>query len=55
LKSNLPYFDYIGEGSYKFYKAKVDPVKGTCLQLTTFSGSVILVGIYDEDMNEIDE
>lgn len=50
LQPNLPYFDYLGEGSSKFYKAKVDPKKGTCLQLTTFSGSLKLKGIYDADL-----
>lgn len=50
LTSNLPYFDYLGMGVSKYYKAKVDPTKGTCLQLTTFSGGLKLAGIYDANL-----
>lgn len=51
---NLPFFDYLGEGSSKYYKVDVTGSKGTCLQMTTFSGAIKLEGIYDEDLKKID-
>jgi hypothetical protein len=51
----LPYFDYLGEGSSRYYKAKVDPAKGVCIKLATFSGSIKLGGIYDNKKSPISD
>jgi hypothetical protein len=45
----------LGDESSKKYKVKVNPKKGVCLQMTTFSGAIKLNGIYDENLEEIDE
>jgi len=49
IPQTLPYFDYLGEGSSRFYKAKVNPEKGVCIKLATFSGSIKLGDIYDSE------
>ena len=55
LPANLPFFDFLGEESSKKYQAKVNPAKGVCLQMSTFSGAIKLLKIYDQEMQEIDE
>lgn len=55
LPENLPFFDFLGEESSKKYQAKVNPAKGVCLQMSTFSGAIKLLKIYDQEMQEIDE
>lgn len=55
VPANLPYFDYLGEGSKKKYKVKVDPAKGVCFQMSTFSGAIKLIDILDENLESTNE
>lgn len=55
IPETLPYFDYLGEGSSRLYRAKVNPSKGINIKLATFSGSIRLKEIYDNNNEAISD
>ena len=54
LKKNLPFFDYLNVEDSKKYKVKIDPSLGVVFHMSTFSGAIKLLKLYDESLTEID-
>jgi hypothetical protein len=43
-------FDYLKIDDSKKYKAKIDPMLGVVFQMSTFSGAIKLLKLYDENL-----